>query len=163
MDLIVGLPNEGLYEVENTLKNIMKLSPENLTVHTLAVKKGSKFKKTMDSFKIEDENIIEDMINLNSQYASKMNIKPYYLYRQKQMLGNYENVGYAVEGMECIYNILIMAEKESILAVGPGAVSKIFTPKKDRIARVPNVKGLKEYILRIDEMVERKRKVVDKY
>src|SRR5699024_9324657 len=58
IDLIVGLPNEGLYEVENTLKNIMKLSPENLTVHTLAVKKGSKFKKTMDSFKIEDENII---------------------------------------------------------------------------------------------------------
>lgn len=163
MDLIVGLPGEGLKEVEDTLKSIMALRPENLTIHTLAVKKGSKFKKTMDSYKIEDESIIEDMINLNSQYAKKMNLKPYYLYRQKQMLGNYENVGYAVEGMECIYNILIMAEKESILAVGPGGVSKIFSSKDDRIERVPNVKGLKEYLLRIDEMIDRKRKAIDKY
>ncbi len=163
MDVIVGLPGEGLEEVEYTLKKIMNLEPENLTVHTLAVKKGSKLKKTMDYYNIEDENIIEEMIKINSQYARNMGLKPYYLYRQKQMLGNYENVGYAKKGMECIYNILIMAEKESILAVGPGGVSKIFSSKEDRIERVPNVKGLKEYFLRIDEMVERKKNAIDNY
>jgi len=163
MDIILGLPGEGLKEVEYTLKNIMDLKPENLTIHTLAVKKGSKFKKTMDHYNIEEENIIENMIELSREYAEKMGLKPYYLYRQKQMLGNYENVGYAIKDMECIYNILIMAEKESILAVGPGGVSKIFSPKENRIERVPNVKGLKEYLVRIDEMIERKRKAVDNY
>src|SRR5699024_8291251 len=163
MDIILGQPGEGLKEVEYTLKNIMDLKPENLTIHTLAVKKGSKFKKTMDHYNIEEENIIENMIELSREYAEKMGLKHYYLYRQKQMLGNYENVGYAIKDMESIYNILIMAEKESILAVSPGSVSKIFSPKENRIERVPNVKGLKEYLVRIDEMIERKRKAVDNY
>lgn len=108
MDIIVGLPGEGVEEIKYTLNRLIELEPENLTVHTLAVKKGSKFKQTMNKYEVEDENIIEDMLDISKIYAEKMKLEPYYLYRQKQMLGNYENIGYALKGMECIYNILII-------------------------------------------------------
>ncbi len=160
MDIIVGLPGEGVDEIVYTLEQIMQLNPENLTVHTLAVKKGSKFKQTMDKYPIENENIIEDMLEITAEYAKNMKLEPYYLYRQKQMLGNYENIGYAIKGRECVYNILIMGEKETIIAVGEGGVSKIYFPEEDRLERVPNVKNLRQYLSRIDEMIERKRKFI---
>ena len=160
MDLIVGLPSEGLKEINNTLEEIKKLSPENLTVHTLAVKRGSKFKETMDKYSVEDQSIIGKMLKETEKYAKEMNLKPYYLYRQKQILGNFENIGYSLEGKECIYNIKMMEEKETIMAAGMGAVSKIFFPRENRIERVPNVKSLEEYLSRVYEMVERKYKAI---
>ena len=160
MDLIVGLPSEGLNEINNTLEEIKKLSPENLTVHTLAVKRGSKFRETMDKYSVEDQSIIGKMLKETKKYANEMNLKPYYLYRQKQILGNFENIGYSLEGKECIYNIRMMEEKETIMAAGMGAVSKIFFPMENRIERVPNVKSLEEYLNRVDEMVERKDEVL---
>ena len=160
MDLIVGLPSEGLKEINNTLEEIKKLSPENLTVHTLAVKRGSKFKETMDKYSVEDQSIIGKMLKETEKYAKEMKLKPYYLYRQKQILGNFENIGYSLEGKECIYNIKMMEEKETIMAAGMGAVSKIFFPRENRIERVPNVKSLEEYLSRVYEMVERKYKAI---
>lgn len=160
MDLIVGLPSEGLNEINNTLEEIKKLRPENLTVHTLAVKRGSKFRETMDKYSVEDQSIIGKMLKETKKYANEMNLKPYYLYRQKQILGNFENIGYSLEGKECIYNIRMMEEKETIMAAGMGAVSKIFFPMENRIERVPNVKSLEEYLNRVDEMVERKHEVL---
>jgi len=157
MDIIVGLPSEGVEEIKNTLKVIEQLDPENLTVHTLAVKRGSKFKDVMDQYQLGEQNIINEMINETKFYAKKMKLEPYYLYRQKQMLGNFENVGYAKKDKECLYNIKMMEEKETIIAAGMGAISKIYYPKEDRIERVPNVKSLVEYIDRVDEMIERKR------
>lgn len=158
MDLIVGLPSEGLTEIVHTLEEIKKLEPENLTVHTLAVKRGSKFKETMDKYFVEDQDIIAKMLSETKKYADKMNLKPYYLYRQKQILGNFENIGYALDGKECIYNIKMMEEKETIMSAGMGAVSKIFFPMENRIERVPNVKSLEEYLNRTEEMVGRKYK-----
>ena len=158
MDLIVGLPSEDIDKIRTTLENIRELDPENLTVHTLAVKKGSQFKKVMDEYELESQKNIEEMLRQTKEFANEMGLEPYYLYRQKQMVGNFENIGYAKKGKECIYNIKMMEEKETIIGVGMGAVSKIFTPEIDRIERVPNVKSLNEYINRIDEMVERKRK-----
>lgn len=158
MDLIVGLPSEGKDEVIKTLMEIEKLNPENLTVHTLAVKRGSKFKETMDRYTVGDQSTIEEMIQETINFANKMNLEPYYLYRQKQMMGNFENVGYSKEGMECIYNIAIMEEKETIMAAGMGAVSKIFFPEENRFERVPNFKDMKEYLERTDELIERKKK-----
>ena len=158
MDLIVGLPSEGKDEIIKTLMEIEKLNPENLTVHTLAVKRGSKFKETMDRYTVGDQSTIEEMIQETVNFANKMNLKPYYLYRQKQIMGNLENVGYSKEGMECIYNMAIMEEKETIMAAGMGAVSKIFFPEGNNIKRVPNFKGMKEYLERTDELIERKKR-----
>lgn len=156
MDLIIGLPSEGIKEVRTTLDSIEDLNPENLTVHTLSVKKGSKFIGTMNQYRIENQNTIEEMLNETKVFAEKMDLNPYYLYRQKQIVGNFENIGYSKKGKECIYNIKMMEEKETVIGAGMGAVSKIFFPKEDRIERVPNVKSLKEYLNRVDEMIERK-------
>ena len=89
--------------------------------------------------------------------ARDMGLFPYYLYRQKNMAGNFENVGYSLPGKEGLYNIEIMEERQSIIAFGAGGVSKIYTPDINRIERVPNVKGVEEYIRRIDEMIQRKK------
>jgi len=156
MDLIVGLPSEGIEEIKNTLDSIRELKPENLTVHTLAVKRGSKFINAMDKYKVADQNTIEAMIEQTQIFANEMELFPYYLYRQKQIMGNFENVGYAMEGKECVYNIKMMEEKETVIGLGMGAVSKIYFPKEDRIERIPNVKSLEEYLKRVDEMVNRK-------
>ena len=161
MDLIIGLPKEGVREVNNTLKEIKNLNPENLTVHTLAVKRGSKFKDTYDQYPIQSQHIIGDMLDLTIQYSKDMGLIPYYLYRQKQILGNYENVGYSRPNMECIYNIVMMEEKETIMAAGMGSVSKIFFPSDNRIERVPNFKDLKEYNERIEELIKNKEKVLN--
>ena len=160
MDLIVGLPSEGVKEIGSTLEEIKELDPENLTVHTLSVKRGSKFKATMDKYKIESQKVIDEMLEITRKYAKDMKLQPYYLYRQKQILGNLENIGYAKEGKECLYNIIMMEEKETVIAAGMGGVSKIFYPKENRIERIPNVKSLKEYLERTEEMVSRKRAIL---
>lgn len=161
MDLIIGLPGEGLNEVKNTLNIIEKLNPENLTVHTLAVKRGSKYKESINEFDKKNIDTIQNMIDETKYFARKMGLNPYYLYRQKQILGNFENIGYAKEGTECIYNISIMEEKETIIAAGMGSVSKIFYPDENRIERIPNFKDLKEYVGRIDELLEKKEKMAN--
>ena len=97
------------------------------------------------------------MIDLGETYARKMDLVPYYLYRQKNMAGNFENVGYCHPGKEGIYNVQIMEEKQTILAAGAGASTKTVDPETDRIERVFNVKSIEDYIGRIDEMIDRKR------
>ncbi|MFA5524170.1 MAG: coproporphyrinogen dehydrogenase HemZ [Tissierellales bacterium] len=156
MDIIVGLPKESIEDVRFTMEEIMKLNPENLTVHTMAIKRASRLKESLDEYSFTTQSTLEEMLLITKSYADSMDMHPYYMYRQKQILGNFENVGYSKPGKECIYNILIMEEKQTIIAVGAGGTSKIFYPKENRIERVPNVKDLKEYINRVEEMVERK-------
>lgn len=98
------------------------------------------------------------MLQISQQAALEMGMKPYYLYRQKNMAGNFENVGYSLPGKECIYNIEIMEEKQNILAAGAGAVSKVYFPEDNRLERVANVKNVEEYIRRTEEMLERKKR-----
>lgn len=160
MDLIVGLPGEGSKEIKKTMEEIYKLKPDSLTVHTLAIKRGSKFRETLDEYVLNNQSSIENMLDIAKEYANKIGLEPYYLYRQKQMLGNFENIGYSFPGKECIYNILMMEERQTIIAVGAGAVSKIYFPDENRIERVPNVKDLRGYLNRIDEMLERKKKML---
>ena len=160
MDLILGLPGEGPEEVADTLRQITKLRPDDLTVHALAVKRASRLK-------MEAEGAVtaglgqaesEEMMRLAEQTAAGLGLFPYYLYRQKNMAGNLENVGYAAPGKEGLYNILMMEEKQSILALGAGNISKAVWPD-GRIERADNVKDLTEYTDRIEEMLERKRKL----
>ncbi len=159
MDLIVGLPGETVADVEDTLEQIAKLEPDNLTVHSLAMKRTSKM--TLSGERVQEEHHMGEMIELAAKYAEKMELKPYYLYRQKNMAGNYENVGYAKVDKVGIYNILIMEERQSIVAVGAGASTKIVLPReKNNILRIENVKDVNEYITRIDEMIARKGEVL---
>ncbi len=160
MDIIVGLPEEGPEEVKATMNEIMKLNPENLTVHTMAIKRASKLKESLDDYSLTTQNTIEEMLSITRSYAENMSMYPYYMYRQKQILGNFENVGFSKQGKECIYNILIMEEKQTIIAAGAGGITKIYYPKENRIERVPNVKDLKEYIDRVEEMIQRKEKYI---
>ncbi|WMM26827.1 coproporphyrinogen dehydrogenase HemZ [Tissierella sp. MB52-C2] len=160
MDLIIGLPGEGVKEIKQTLEKIKELNPENLTIHTLSVKRGSKFKDTMDKYSMQTQSTLSEMLNETMEVSNKMGLAPYYLYRQKQILGNFENIGYCKPGMDCIYNIAMMEEKETIMAAGVGSVSKIYFPEENRIERVPNFKDLKEYLERTDELIQNKRKVL---
>lgn len=162
MDLILGLMDEDLAMVENTLKKIEKLSPESLTVHTLAIKRASNLKENIDKYHLTQYEEMVKMIDLSMNYAKKMGLNPYYMYRQKHMLGNLENIGYAKEGYECIYNMQIMEEKQSNYALGAGAISKFVYVDEDRIERVDNVKNVEQYIARVQEMVDRKKEEVNK-
>ena len=163
MDMIVGLPGEGAEEIGHTLEEIIKLDPDNLTVHSLALKRATRLALFKDQYKdISFDNSVEIM-NSTTEAARAMHMHPYYLYRQKNIAGNFENVGYAREGKDGIYNILIMEEKQTIMAAGCGASTKFVTNGGQTINRVENVKDLRNYIERIDEMIERKRVGIDKY
>lgn len=161
MDFIAGLPNETIEDMRNTMEEAVKLNPDSITVHSLAIKRAARlnmFKENYKEMTIENNT---DIMRLCSEYAGKLNMKPYYMYRQKNMAGNMENVGYAKEGKAGIYNILIMEEKQTIAALGAGAVTKYVFPKGGRIERVDNVKNVEQYIERIDEMIGRKEKFID--
>ena len=162
MDLIVGLPGEGKEEVEYTLKEIQKLHPDSVTVHSLAVKRAARLNMFRDQYK--EMTFINNMeiMDMAQRYCMEEGLYPYYLYRQKNMAGNLENVGYAKPGKEGIYNILIMEEKQSILALGAGASTKVVAGE-DRIDRIENVKDIKNYMERIDEMIQRKKQGFLKY
>lgn len=158
MDIILGLPGENLQDLEHTLKEIEKLAPQNLTVHSLALKRAAKL-NIQKEFYTEDINAApEKMMKLASEYAKNMEQLPYYLYRQKNMGGNLENVGYASAGHIGLYNILIMEEKQTIMAAGAGAMTKNVLKTGD-IIRVENVKDVANYISRVDEMIARKEEV----
>jgi len=163
MDLIIGLPGEGRDEVEHTLEEIGKLDPDSLTIHSLALKRATRlnlFKEQYEPISFENS---ESIMESTERAARAMGMAPYYLYRQKNMAGNFENVGYAKPGKEGVYNILIMEEKQTIMAAGSGASTKFVFDGGRRIERAENVKDLKGYIERIDEMMARKKYGIDRY
>lgn len=163
MDMILGLPGETALDVAYTLEELEKLAPENITVHTMAIKKASLLKAHQEDYEMTQARVIEEMLSLCERKSERMGLRPYYMYRQKNMLGNFENVGYAKPGYECIYNVEIMEEKQSIIAAGAGAITKMVYQNGERIDRVPNVKSLEDYIGRIDEMIARKEEGFKKY
>ena len=158
MDIILGLPGETTEDVKYTLEEIKKLAPDSLTVHSLAIKRASRLKKWMDDNNMEITMDYEEAMRISNEAAEEMNLKPYYLYRQKQMAGNMENTGFASEGKYGLYNILIMEEVQSIIACGAGTVTKRVYPD-GRIERCDNVKDVNLYISKIEEMIDRKRQL----
>lgn len=158
MDLILGLPGESLEDVVNTMEEIKLLKPDSLTVHSLAVKRASKMNQWIEQNGIETLHNTEKTMEIADKAARVINMKPYYLYRQKNMAGNLENVGYATEGNYGIYNILMMEEKQTIVACGAGTISKRVYPD-GRIERCDNVKDVEQYMDRIQEMIERKKEL----
>ncbi len=158
MDLIAGLPGENIDSMENTLAQIKELSPESITVHSLAIKRAANLKQQLGEYAEEIHQDVDEMLNRVSDVAAELGMEPYYLYRQKNIGGNLENVGYAKEGSECLYNILIMEEITDIIAAGAGASTKLTYHSENRVERVENCKSVDDYIGRFDEMLERKEK-----
>lgn len=156
MDIIIGLPGEDKAEVIHTLEEINILKPDSLTVHTLAIKRAARLNTEKENYLGRVSGDAAGMLRLTENYSIDAGYLPYYLYRQKNMADNLENIGYARYGKEGLYNILIMEEKQTILALGAGALSKFVFHNENRIERVENVKSLKDYVERIDEMIERK-------
>ena len=159
VDLILGLPNENEDDVRTSLEAVLALKPENLTAHILAVKRASRLKEELNTYVLTRYGI-EEMLKATEIATQSAGMYPYYIYRQKNMLGNFENVGYTTSGFDCVYNVMIMSERQTILAFGAGAITK--TVDAQRIERIFNVKSVDEYIRRIDEMIERKREWFDR-
>lgn len=162
MDIIIGLPGETYEDVVNTLQEIDRLNPDSLTVHTLALKRAARLNVEKSKYSDTKESDAERMLLATWEYTKSAGYLPYYLYRQKAAK-NLENTGYARYGKEGYYNILIMEEKQSILALGAGGLSKFIFHDENRLERVENVKSLKDYIERIDEMIERKKQFLTAY
>ncbi len=159
MDIILGLPGEDAPEVTYTIDEIKRLNPDSLTVHSLAIKRASRLSEWIKENGLSALNNTDETMEIARAGASDMQMVPYYLYRQKNMSGNFENVGYAKEGKFGIYNILIMEEVQTIVALGAGSVTKkVF--EDGRIERCDNVKDVNLYIEKIDEMIERKRQLL---
>ena len=188
MDLILGLPSERLSDVEESLLKIRELAPENLTVHSLAVKRAAKLKTEENKYrgayqagasseefplerdfslsyipswkKRESRTEMEWMMLSAMQTAEELSLYPYYLYRQKNMAGNLENIGFSKEGKECLYNIFMMEEKHTVFGVGAGSSSKILFGN-GRLERVDNGKDLRSYMEHFTEYQEKKRSVLE--
>ena len=158
MDIILGLPGETPEDVQYTIDVISDLRPDDLTVHSLAIKRASRLHKWIEKNGFTSINNTDESMEIAAKGAADMGMKPYYLYRQKNMSGNFENVGYALDGKAGIYNILIMEEKQSILALGAGSISKGVFPG-GRIERCDDAKEVEIYMDNIEEMIARKRKL----
>lgn len=156
MDLIIGLPNEGVAELAHSLSEVEKLMPASLTVHTLSFKRASEMTQNKERYKVATRDEIGRMMDMASAWTVDNGYAPYYLYRQKNILGNLENVGYAKPGQESIYNIMIMEEVQTILGLGCGAVSKLMAPGSGKLTRWPNPKDPKTYNDTYKVLVENK-------
>ena len=156
MDLIIGLPNEGLAELEHSLREVEKLMPASLTVHTLSFKRASEMTQNKERYRVASRTEINRMMQTASEWTAANGYHPYYLYRQKNILGNLENVGYSQPGQESIYNIMIMEEVQTILGLGCGAVSKLMAPGSGKLTRWPNPKDPKTYNETYRTLVESK-------
>jgi oxygen-independent coproporphyrinogen-3 oxidase len=173
MDLIIGLPNEGLKELELSLAETEKLLPESLTVHTLSFKRASRMTQNRDAYEVAERDEIGAMMARAADWTEEHGYVPYYLYRQKNILGNLENIGYALEGRESLYNILMMEERQTVIGLGCGAVSKVLFPREtgnegagaddaapQRIERFPNPKEPSVYNAMYKEYVDKKLKLL---
>lgn len=161
-DVIAGLPEETAEDFAATLDSILALKPENITVHTLAVKRASKLVEVDKDFHYRQGETVSAMLKIAKEKLKAADFRPYYLYRQKHMAGSFENVGYCKGDTPSIYNIRIMEEKQTILALGAGGISKMYYPEENRLERVPNVSNYEIYISRLEEMLNRKEENIFK-
>ena len=153
MDLIAGLGNENLTTFKKSINKAIECYPDNITVHTLSIKRGSELKT--EGGRTSSEDIVPKMIEYSIDALSKNGYKPYYMYKQKNMLGNLENIGY-FRSKPSIFNIDSMEEFASIIACGANAISKRYYSLNNKIERFANLKNINEYITRIDEMIDKK-------
>ena len=163
MDFIAGLPTDTAESFQKTIDRALALAPENITVHTLSVKRASNLMAEGNFFASELANPVEAMIDYAQEHLLQKGYQPYYLYKQKNTPGNLENVGYCQKGTEGLYNIYMMEEVHSVLACGGAAVTKLVDQKSHRIERIFNYKYPLEYISQFEEMIKRKEQIAPFY
>ena len=161
MDLIAGLPTDTVESFQNSLETTLSFSPENITVHTLALKRAATL--VTEQLPVGDAAQTEQMLDLASASLSNAGYAPYYMYRQSNCIGNLENVGWAKRGRECLYNVYMMEECHTVLACGAGAVTKLCVPNSSDVERIFNFKYPYEYIDRFEELLQRKKRVEEFY
>jgi oxygen-independent coproporphyrinogen-3 oxidase len=159
-DLIAGLPGETAADFKRSLRAVLALAPENITIHALAVKRAAKLKEQDAEYSYETAEAAAEMLAAASAALAEAEYEPYYLYRQKQTAGNLENTGYARDGKLCLYNVRIMDERQTIIALGAGGSTKLYIPEENTLTRAFNVSNYEIYIQRLDEMLERKRRLL---
>lgn len=157
MDIIAGLPGETEEDMAHTLSEIERMRPDNLTVHTLAIKRSSRLKERLEEYPLPSRESVERMIRMGAESAERMGMVPYYLYRQKYQNGNLENVGYATPETVCMYNIDMMEETTSILAQGAGAMNKRVFWQENRVERIANPKDVPTYREKLPRLNQEKR------
>ena len=166
MDLIAGLQGDTLASYMHTIDGVIALEPASITVHTLAMKRSARM-VTEHIARYNAEGLLaSQMLDYGEKRLTESGYDPYYLYRQSGMVGNLENVGWSKPGFEGVYNVFIMDETHTILAVGGGAVTKLKQPGVNNIERIFNFKYPYEYISRFEEMMARKegiRKFYDQF
>ncbi len=157
-DLIAGLPGESTEDFFHSLDLVTELGADNITLHTLAVKRASRLKEADERYNYRNEAAVDQMLSGGRERLALKGYRPYYLYRQKHTSGNTENTGFCRDDKISLYNIRIMEEAQSILALGAGAISKVYFPAENRLERVANVTNYQIYIERTDEMIQRKKR-----
>jgi oxygen-independent coproporphyrinogen-3 oxidase len=161
MDLILGLPGENMEQLARTLEEVKRLGPESVTVHTMTLKRASLYSEGFMKGAMPDEEIVSQMMEYSKDFLRGMGMHPYYLYRQKHMLQNLENIGFSKKGFECIYNMQMIEDKQTIVAFGADAVTKIVTGSGNRIERQHNIKDVKLYIEKREEMINSKLDILE--
>ncbi|WP_445486551.1 coproporphyrinogen III oxidase [Niallia sp. 03133] len=163
MDLIIGLPGEGIQEFRHTLDKTEELMPESLTVHTLSFKRASEMTRNKAKYKVAERSEIEQMMKMAEDWTEQFEYVPYYLYRQKNILGNLENVGYSKRNQESIYNIIMMEELQTVIGIGCGASSKFIHPVTGKITQFSNPKDPKTYNESYKEYTDRKIELLNEH
>lgn len=155
MDVIAGLPEETPEEFADSLQKVAAFSPENITVHTMCIKRAARLTTEETEVALTADDAVEQMVRFAHRLLGEKGYFPYYLYRQKKTLGNQENTGFCRDGFEGRYNIAMMEELQTVVSMGVGGVTKLI--RGDRIERIFNIKDVREYIRRLEELIERKQ------
>jgi len=161
MDLIIGLPGETPEDVEDTMKKVVALEPDDITLHALALKKGSKLKMQIEDIDLPSDESVQKMFEIALYHVNKMELEPYYLYRQGYMSGQLENVGCSRKGAESMYNIQIMEEHQTIIGIGGAATTKVVHPVTQRLQTSFNAKDLTTYLNCVDKYIEKRSALLD--
>ena len=160
MDLIAGLPGENPADLQSSLAQVLAHHPENITVHTLAIKRGAELKDCFDSVGLPEPQTVQEMVEMTAAMIRAGGWSPYYLYRQKNSPGNMENVGYTKPGAECIYNIDIIEERRTIIGMGPSSASKAVCPEEWRLDSCHFPKDIPTYVKRIAELTAKRDQLI---
>ncbi|MGM0471281.1 MAG: coproporphyrinogen dehydrogenase HemZ [Bacillota bacterium] len=151
MDLIIGLPGEDVADFKSTIAEIEELAPDSLTVHTLSLKRNAQWNQQEVELELPSRATVKEMLDLSHQAAKRLGMEPYYMYRQKYMVGNLENIGYAQPGLESIYNMIMIEEQSTVIGLGGGAITKLVQPEDWQLTRLANPKGPNEYIRELEQ------------
>lgn len=153
-DLIAGLPTESISSFRNSVEKVIGAGAQNITVHSLTLKKSSELKTSKEYELLSEGKKVRVMLDFASDALKKANYVPYYIYRQKNTVGNLENTGYSLSGKECLYNIVMMEEFHSVFSAGAGAVTKLVSPDRKNIERFFNHKYPYEYLERTEKALD---------